>query len=214
MYNNLRGTTMVNKVSEKILAYLLKDTCMTEEKYEVMLFGITRIVEDIPKTLGILLIGTLLGVLKEMLVVTVVIALYKSFVGGVHAKTNWGCFFCSAFFYLVTIYIPKVFVFEGEAHILLLILNYVFALYCIWVYAPADVPEIPKVDEKLRRKTKVKAIVILNIIYLTSLLVVKNRSIQDLVMFSIFSINLMTTRTMYKVFKNEYGYEVYFPYCE
>lgn len=205
---------MIEKISQKITTYLLKDTIADEERKEVLLFGVTRIVEDIPKTIGIILIGIVLNILKEMLIVTAVIALYKSFVGGVHAKTNFGCFFSSVVFYLATIYCSKFIVLQNEMYILSLILNYIFALYCIWVYVPADVPEIPKIDSKLRKRTKIKAVIMLNVIYLIALLVIKDRITQSLVMFSIFSINLMTTRTMYRLFKNEYGYEVYFPYCE
>lgn len=205
---------MIEKISQKITTYLLKDTIADEERKEVLLFGVTRIVEDIPKTIGIILIGIVLNILKEMLIVTAVIALYKSFVGGVHAKTNFGCFLSSVVFYLATIYCSKFIVLQNEMYILSLILNYIFALYCIWVYVPADVPEIPKIDSKLRKRTKIKAVIMLNVIYLIALLVIKDRITQSLVMFSIFSINLMTTRTMYRLFKNEYGYEVYFPYCE
>lgn len=205
---------MIEKLSRKIVEYLLKDMNADEEKHEVLLFGVTRIVEDIPKTIGIVLIGLVLNILKEMLIVTMVIALYKTFVGGVHAKTNLGCFASSVIFYLATIYIPKIIVLENEFYMLALVLNYVFAMYCIWVYVPADVPEIPKIDKALRKRTKVMAIIMLNVIYLITLLILKGRAMQDLIMISIFSINLMTTRTMYKLFKNEYGYETYFPYCE
>lgn len=205
---------MIEKISQKITTYLLKDTIADAERKEVLLFGVTRIVEDIPKTIGIVLIGIALNILKEMLIVTAVIALYKSFVGGVHAKTNLGCFLSSVVFYLATIYCSKFIVLENEMYILALILNYIFALYCIWVYVPADVPEIPKINSKLRKRTKIKAVIMLNVIYLIALLVIKDGITQSLVMFSIFSINLMTTRTMYKLFKNEYGYEVYFPYGE
>lgn len=205
---------MIEKISQKITTYLVKDTIADEERKEVLLFGVTRIVEDIPKTIGIILIGFILDILKEMLIVTAVIALYKSFVGGVHAKTNFDCFLSSVVFYLATIYCSKFIVLENELCLLALILNYIFALYCIWVYVPADVPEIPKIDNELRRKTKIKAVIVLNVIYLIALLVIKDRITQSLVMFSIFSINLMTTRTMYRLFKSEYGYEVYFPYCE
>ncbi len=205
---------MIDKLSQKIVMYLLKDTNYTEERREILLFGVTRIVEDIPKAIGILVLGIILNILKEILIVTIVISLYKSFVGGVHAKTNLGCFASSVIFYLATIYIPKMVVLKHEMYILLFILNYIFAMYCIWVYVPADVPEIPKVDKVLRRKTKVKAFVMLNVIYLASLMLINDKSIQELIMFSVFSINLMTTRTMYKLFKNEYGYETFFPYYE
>lgn len=205
---------MVEKLSNKILYFLIKDDIVDSQKKEVLLFGITRIVEDIPKTIGIVIIGILLNIIKEILVVTAVIMLYKTYVGGVHAKTNLGCFLSSVVFYLATIYISKILIVDGNAKLLLLTLNYIFSLYCILVYAPADVPQIPKVNEKLRKTTKIKAILMLNIIYLFTLIVVKDIMIQRLIFLSIFSVNIMTTRTMYNLFKNEYGYETYFPYSE
>lgn len=205
---------MIEKLSLKIVDCLLKNTCYTEEKREILLFGTTRIVEDVPKMIGILILGIVLNILKEILIITIVITLYKTFVGGVHAKTNLGCFVSSVVFYLSIIYVSKYVDLKNEIYILGLVLNYIFALYCIWVYVPADVPEIPKIDKTIRRKNKIKALIMLNIIYVVTLVVVKDKGVQNLVMLSIYSINLMTTRTMYNLFKNEYGYETYFPYCE
>ncbi len=205
---------MVEKLSNGILYFLTKNEVVEPEKKEVLLFGITRIVEDIPKTIGIIFIALVLNIIKEMLIVTLVIMLYKTFVGGVHAKTNLGCFVSSVIFYLATIYISKNFNFNSNIQLLFLVLNYEFSIYCIWVYAPADVPEIPKINEKLRKSTKLKAIVALNVIYIFTLFGIKDVEVQKLILFSVFSINLMTTRTMYKLFKNQYGYEAYFPYGE
>jgi len=76
---------------------------------------------------------------------------------------------------------------------------------------PADVPEIPKVNLDLRKTLKIKSIVMLNIIYLISLIVIKDTIIQNLVIYSVFYIGLMTTRTIYNLFKTDYGYETYVP---
>lgn len=201
---------MIDKISKKILSILSTNNNSEEEK-EILLFGITRIVEDIPKTIGIILIGILLDIIKEMAVVTIVIMLYKTFVGGVHAKTNLGCFMYSALFYLAIIYSAKYLAFTGMYKLLTYILIYIFAVYCILVYAPADVPEIPKVNVKLRKTLKIKSLVMLNLIYIVSLLVIKNVNYQTIIIYSVFYISIMTTRTMYKIFKAEYGYETYIP---
>lgn len=201
---------MIDKISKKILSVLSTNND-SEERKEILLFGITRIVEDIPKTIGIILIGIVLNILKEMVVVTIVLMFYKTFVGGVHAKTNLGCFIYSAAFYLVIIYSAKYLVFVENYKILTYILIYIFAMYCILVYAPADVPEIPKVNVGLRKTLKIKSIVMLNLIYIVSLLFIKNISYQTIIIYSVFYISIMTTRTMYKIFKAEYGYETYVP---
>lgn len=200
---------MINKISKKILDALSKDK--TEEEKEILLFGITRIVEDIPKTIGIIIIGVLLNILKEIAIATIVIMLYKTFVGGVHAKTNLGCFIYSTLFYLAIVYTSKYLNFTGEYKILIYSLIYIFAIYCILVYVPADVKQIPKVNLKLRKTLKIKSFVMLNIIYIVTYLVIKDHIISNLIIYSVFYISLMTTRTMYKIFKSEYGFETYIP---
>ena len=39
----------------------------------------------------------------------------------------------------------------------------------------------------------------------------KDMYFSNLIVYSIFFTNMMTTRTMYKIFKNEYGFETYVP---
>ena len=201
---------MIDKISNKILNLVAKDN-QTKEDKEVLLFGITRIVEDIPKTIGIIVIGLILGIIKEMLIVTIIIILYKTFTGGVHAKTNWGCFAYSVVFYLGIIYLSKFIVFTGISKYAIYTIIYSFSLYTIFVYVPADVPEIPKVNIKLRNILKIKSIIMLNLIFLVGLILVKDTYVQNMIIYSVFFIGLMTTRTIYKIFRAQYGFETYVP---
>lgn len=201
---------MIEKISEKILKTVITED-KTEEEKEILLFGITRIVEDIPKAVGIIIIGLLLGILKEMAIVTLVIMIYKTLTGGVHAKTNLGCFIYSVLFYLVIIYSAKYLAITTTYKYYIYALIYIFSVYTILVYVPADVPEIPKVNIKLRNTLKIKSFIALNVVYLTALVLLKDVIIQNLVIYSIFFISLMTTRTVYKLFNMEYGFETYVP---
>ena len=51
----------------------------------------------------------------------------------------------------------------------------------------------------------------LNVIYIVANLIIKDALIQNLIIYSVFYISLMTTRIMYKLFKAEYGFESYVP---
>lgn len=183
----------------------------SEQDKEILLFGITRIVEDIPKTLGLIIIGIILAIIQEMLIVTLIIILYKTLTGGVHAKTNWGCFIYSVIFYLAIIYTSQLLILVGSVKYGVYALIYIFSLYTIFVYVPADVPEIPKVNLKIRKSLKIKSIIMLNLIYLITLIFIKSAVMQNLIIYSIFYIGLMTTRTIYNLFKAQYGYETYVP---
>ena len=67
---------MLDKISNKILKKLAGNS--TSEEKEVLLFGITRIIEDVPKTIGIILIGLVLGIIQEIIIVTIIIAIYNN----------------------------------------------------------------------------------------------------------------------------------------
>lgn len=201
---------MIEKISNKILS-ILSDENDSEEQKEIMLFGITRIVEDIPKYVAIIIICLLLGVIKEFALVMIVTAMYKTFTGGVHLHTNISCFIGSLVSIIACIYLPNILVkFEGII-IPFYIFVYIFSLYVIWVYVPADVPEIPVINKQRRRRDKVMSLIVLNVLFILVFLVFKNELYKAIVLTTIFSIDIMTTRTMYKVFKNEYGYETYVP---
>ena len=201
---------MVERISKKILN-ILSDENDSEEQKEILLFGITRIVEDVPKYLAIIIICLILGVMKEFLVVMTVTALYKTFMGGVHLHTNIGCFIASLASILSCIYLPMLLEEYPKILIVLSVFTYIFSIYCILVYVPADVPEIPIINKKRRKRDKIMSNIILNILFIVSFFLVKDSRYILTIIITILSIDIMTTRTIYKIFKSEYGYEAYIP---
>ena len=201
---------MVDRISKRILN-MLSDENDTDQQREILLFGITRIVEDVPKYLGMLVICILLGVIKEFVIVMIVTALYKTFTGGVHMHTNIGCFIGSVISLLFCIYIPKLLVTYDNIILPIFVFIYIFSLYVIWVYVPADVPEIPIINERRRKRDKIMSFIVLNILTIVALIVIKNTLYSNIIMVTILNIDIMTTRTVYKIFKNEYGHETYIP---
>lgn len=204
---------MIEKLGKKILDIISTEQD-SETKKEIMLFGITRIVEDVPKYIGILIICYFLGIVKELGIVLLITACYKTFTGGVHMKTNIGCFIGSVAYFLTCIYLPKLVGFSveyAEYRAIFYVLMYIFGIYVILIYVPADVPEVPIINEKRRKRDKICAFVVLNLIYIVAAIFVKNIVIKDMIIMTMFYINIMTTRVVYKIFKNEYGYETYVP---
>lgn len=202
--------SMIERISKKILN-ILSDDNDDEEQREILLFGITRIVEDIPKYVALITICAVLGIIKEFVIVMMVTAAYKTFTGGLHLHTNLGCFIGSLMSILTCIYLPELM--EKYNYILIpfYIFVYIFSLYIIWVYVPADVPEIPVINERRRKRDKITSLIVLNLLFFLAMIVIKNNYYSSMIITTIFSIDVMTTRTMYKIFKNEYGYETYIP---
>lgn len=201
---------MVEKISKKILS-IISDETESNEQQEILLFGITRIVEDIPKYIAMLIICILIGVFKEFCIVMAVTMIYKTFTGGVHLHTNIGCFVGSMISILSCIYLPMFLARFDNIMLPIMMFTYIFSVYVILTYVPADVPEIPIINEGRRKRDKIIAFIVLNILFLIAILLIKNLIYKYIIMITILNIDLMTTRTMYKIFKNKYGYENYVP---
>ena len=192
---------MVDKLSNYILNnFLYKDEEISSEQREIMLFGLTRILEDIPKYTLIILISVLLGVIKEVALVFLITVFYKFCVGGAHARTNIGCFILSTIYFLSPVFVSKYLNLSNNLIYLLSILIFVFSLYVILKIAPADTEEIPILNKKRRKLMKILAIV--NLIILHS-------HIKQLtpVLMSILYVNIMTTKPIYRLLRCKYSYE-------
>ena len=72
-------------------------------------------------------------------------------------------------------------------------------------------PEIPIINKGRRKRDKIMSFIILNILFLITILFVKNLIYKYIIVITILNIDVMTTRTIYKLFKNKYGYENYVP---
>lgn len=201
---------MVEKISKKILS-IISDEKESNEQQEILLFGITRIVEDVPKYLAMIIICMLLGSFKEFCIVMVVTMMYKTFTGGVHLHTNIGCFVGSMISILSCVYLPMFLAKFDNIMLPIMMFTYIFSVYVILTYVPADVPEIPIINEGRRKRDKIMSFIVLNILFLIAILVIKNLIYKYIIMITILNIDLMTTRTIYKIFKNKYGYENYVP---
>lgn len=201
---------MIEKVSKWFLNKISNKSDSEDEK-AIILFGIIRFVEETTKLIAIAIICAFLGKLKELGFVFLITTIYKTNIGGVHSKTNFGCFVNTLLFFLVCIYGSQYIIFESIFKIGIYAALYIFGLYVIWVYVPADVPEIPIISKKIRKRTKTVSLVLLNVLYIVAILFVKRPEYQNMIVYTMFYINMMTTRIMYRLFKNEYGYETYVP---
>ncbi len=198
---------MVDKLSNYILNnFLYKDEEISSEQREIMLFGLTRILEDIPKYTLIILISVLLGVIKEVALVFLITVFYKFCVGGAHARTNIGCFILSTIYFLSPVFVSKYLNLSNNLIYLLSILIFVFSLYVILKIAPADTEEIPILNKKRRKLMKILAIVNLIILYALAF-IIKNNFFSKLVLMSILYVNIMTTKPIYRLLRCKYSYE-------
>ena len=192
---------MIGKISNYIVDKILyKNENISEEKREIMIFGITRIVEDLPKYVIIFVTCLVLGFLKELLIVFVFGLSYKTFLGGAHAKTNVECTIYSLIMFLVPIFVSAYIDFKFNIFTtIILVLNYIFGMILLIFTAPNDTAEIPIISKSRRKRLKICGIIMFNLIYISFIFL----DIKNIVLISttLFIINIYASNLMYKILK-------------
>lgn len=184
--------------------FLYKDEKVEGNEREIMLFGITRILEDIPKYTIIFLIGYFCNILQYMGIVLAITMMYKTFVGGVHARTNIACLIFSTIYFILPVFIAK---YINVNIYLLTLVTFLLSLIVIWRIAPADTEEIPILKKAKRKKLKLIGLISLLVILSFNLLEIQDLYIQNIILITILNIDLCTTKLVYKFFKCKYSYE-------
>lgn len=198
---------MVDKISNYILDNLLyKDEKVEGDEREIMLFGVTRIVEDIPKYTLIILISCYLSVIKRVGIVFLITLLYKVFVGGAHARTNLGCFVVSTLYFLIPAFLPEYLNIGNKVIYILYSIVFIFSLYVIINIVPADTEEIPILNKNKRKLMKCLAFISLIGIYIL-VLIINNNVLYKITLTTVFLIDLVAITPVYKMFRCKYSYE-------
>ncbi len=199
---------MIDKMSNYILDNLLyRNEKIEGDQREVMLFGITRIIEDIPKYIIIFLTSYFLNILEYVGVILAITLLYKGFVGGAHARTNLLCLISTLAYFIVPVYIAKYITIDKNMIYILSAIVFLVSLYIIIKIAPADTEEIPILKKSRRNLLKICAFISLCIILIFNLVVVSDIYIQKIVLLTVFLIGILATKPIYKLFRCKYSFE-------
>lgn len=201
---------MIEKLCDKLTKKIRnKMPEIDDERAEVIKYGIQLVVGEIPKTLIILMIAYIFGVLKLSILALLFVMPYKTFSGGVHLKTHIGCIAATTLFYVGNAYISKSIVIESVyLKYIFIALVWVFSIVMIKLYAPADTEAVPilrKKDRILKRNLSY----ITMTITLTIAIFIKHSIISNLLIFGTLLQTISITRFMYKITNNKYGYEEY-----
>ena len=200
---------MVDKICDYLTSKIKqKMPEISEERAEVINYGIHLIVGEVPKTFIFIAITIILGVLKEFFLCVLVIFPYRAFSGGFHLKTHLGCIIGTSTFYCGIPYISKTFELDIQTKIICIVLTWIFGMIMCKLYAPADTENVPILRKKDRRIKQILSYIVLSITLAIGIFI-NNNVISNIIILGIFMQSLMITRVAYKVANCKYGYEVY-----
>ncbi len=200
---------MIEKICEFLTKKIRKSMPeITDERAEVINYGLQLVIGEVPKTFIMLLIAYLLGILELSILAFLIITPYRMFSGGFHLKTHIGCIVGTTLFYCGNVMLSKVIVFSPISKIIFILLVWVFSMWMIKLYAPADTENVPIISKKVRKTKKIMSYITLTLTLLVGVFI-ENSVISNMCIFGSLIQTLAITRFMYKLTNNKYGYEEY-----
>lgn len=165
---------MLQMIAKKI-AYCC---CKNEEEQEIVQYGLELILENIGKAVGIIGVALFTGYVYQVIIAAIVFMSLRSMAGGIHCKTSLGCFLAMLLVIGISV---------GCCHLIVPIWIYIFGTIFIellfYQYAPCDTSNNPILDERIRNKKKIGAM-LLGGILLFAIISVDNLEIKNIVFVS------------------------------
>lgn len=200
---------MIEKICNSILIKMReKMPDITDEKAEIILYGLQLLIGEIPKMFILFGLSFLLGLGWYMVFAYIAVMPYRATSGGFHLHTHLGCILSTIIFFYGNILISKFLVLDNIQKYILIGLSLVFGILMISMYAPADTEEVPIISKKERKTKKILSYVMLTLTLVVALFVPDRMMSNILIIGSIFQ-SISISRLAYKITKNKYGHEVY-----
>lgn len=200
---------MIDKVCEMLTNKIRKEMPeIDDERAEVIMYGLQNIIGELPKGIIILCIAYFLGILELTLISVFIIAPYRSFSGGVHMKTHIGCIIYTLILYSGTALLGRYIIITGTAKYIIAFSTWIFCMFMIKLYAPADTENVPILRKKDRRQKQIFSYIILTIEFAIAILI-NSTTISGIIIFGDMIQTLTITRLAYNITDNKYGHEIY-----
>lgn len=201
---------MIDKIADRIVERAKhKMPDIDEERAEVIKFGLSILIGEIPKLILLFLVSWLLGILWYTVLFFFIISPYRKFSGGIHLKTHIGCILGTTLFFCGTAYLSKIIIIPSNyLKLMFAIIVWVFSVWAIKMYAPADTENIPILRKKDRREKKIVSYVLVTIMMILSNLI-SYRIVSNMLIFGVLVQSISICKITYDIFRVKYGYFEY-----
>lgn len=200
---------MVDEICNRLTLRIRKEIPdVDDERAEVINYGLQLLIGEIPKTLIIIGIAWILGVLDLTILALILMLPYRTASGGVHLKTHIGCIVATSVFYIGNAVLSKYIVLEKIVQYIITGAIWLFSMIMIKLYAPADTEAVPILRKKERKIKKILSYITMSVSLIIALLI-NNTIISNILIFGTLFQTIAITRFMYKITGNKYGYEEY-----
>lgn len=137
----------MERLSEKIIQYMIKNSILSEDDKEIYAFGLTQMIRALSTIITTIFIGFCFGKIIESIVFVVFTALIRTNPGGYHSDSPVGCYFISVISIIITLYLVGKQVFNVRLMVVLLAVSFVVFIK----YEP--IGHVNKVLDKMEEST-------------------------------------------------------------
>ena len=200
---------MVDEICNRLTLRIRKEIPdVDDERAEIINYGLQLLIGEIPKTLIIIGIAWILGVLDLTILALILMLPYRTASGGVHLKTHIGCIIATSVFYIGNAILSKYLIIEKTIQYILVGVIWIPSMLIIKLYAPADTEAVPILRKKERKIKKILSYITMSASLIAALLI-NNTVISNILIFGTLFQTITISRFMYKITGNKYGYEEY-----
>lgn len=200
---------MVDEICNRLTLRIRKEIPdVDDERAEIINYGLQLLIGEIPKTLIIIGIAWILGVLDLTILALILMLPYRTASGGVHLKTHIGCIIATSVFYIGNAILSKYLIIEKTIQYILVGVIWIPSMLIIKLYAPADTEAVPILRKKERKIKKILSYITMSASLIIALLI-NNTVVSNILIFGTLFQTITISRFMYKITGNKYGYEEY-----
>lgn len=184
----------------KMFQYFDKNLDLGELEREKLYLGIMVILLNLSKLIIILLIASLLGLIKQVVIMSIELTILRLTAAGIHSKSNVMCTLISILIYVGGSYMAI----EYPLKLHFVFLVTIICLFLLFMYSPADTDNRPILGEKNRKRLKSITTIVVAIFIIINL-VLNNTELFNLTMICLISETVSILPCTYKLFNKSYN---------
>ena len=187
------------KLSIKLLKYITSNIDKTEEEAEKIQYGIQVILINFFKAIILFSTALIFNVFTYTFIAVISFAFIRAFASGVHTDSSIKCIIINYIMFLGNAYLSRSITINRITAVAIVAISLISYI----IYAPADTEERPLISKKLRKESKIKAIIVVIALGAVSILFLDD-TYRNLIIISILEGAVIITPFVYWVFGKSY----------
>lgn len=176
---------LIEKCATKIVKWCFHDEAkVSGEQEEILIYGYTLLLENIYKTIILLIIALFTGTLWETLLIIGSFALLRCFSGGIHCRSSLGCTLG-----MIGIWVSGLIVSRIELPLIVLIMMGIVIIWTILRYAPRSTGNNPILNKNVWKQKRIGSILVMTLLLsvgIVSSLLLKQPGILNMILTSLY----------------------------